>query len=175
MKDLQKEVIMRDAQQSFSRSGGSNRRSYSHSQRSRNSKNFSGNFKRRSRGNFGGKRKQKTFNPIHIVQQANQNLVEETQQEYKTIHQFADFDIQDQLKKNIQARGYETPTPIQDQIIPHILEGKDAVGIANTGTGKTAAFLLPLIHKVLEHYILTCTYMYMYILSSHTGADSSCV
>lgn len=65
-------------------------------------------------------------------------------------HQFADFDIAPELKANIVARGYATPTPIQDQVIPHVLQGRDVVGIANTGTGKTAAFLLPLIDKVLQ-------------------------
>jgi len=44
-----------------------------------------------------------------------------------------------------------TPTPIQDQVIPYILEGRDVVGIANTGTGKTAAFLLPLIDKIMRN------------------------
>jgi superfamily II DNA/RNA helicase len=43
-----------------------------------------------------------------------------------------------------------TPSPIQDQIIPHIMEGNDVVGLAQTGTGKTAAFLLPIIHKTLR-------------------------
>ncbi len=55
------------------------------------------------------------------------------------------------LKKNILAKGYENPTPIQDRAIPHILRGEDVVGIANTGTGKTAAFLIPLINKVLTN------------------------
>ncbi|MDP3646327.1 MAG: DEAD/DEAH box helicase [bacterium] len=54
------------------------------------------------------------------------------------------------LKHNVARKGYVIPTPIQDHAIPIVLEGKDIVGIANTGTGKTAAFLLPLIHKVLH-------------------------
>ena len=53
------------------------------------------------------------------------------------------------LKTNITRKGYVEPTPIQDKTIPHILRGSDLVGIANTGTGKTAAFLIPLINKVL--------------------------
>lgn len=64
-------------------------------------------------------------------------------------HAFADFAIHDALKKVIALKGYTTPTPIQDTSIPHILAGLDVVGIANTGTGKTAAFLIPLIHKVM--------------------------
>ncbi len=64
-------------------------------------------------------------------------------------HAFADFPIQEKLKANIVAKGYTAPTPIQDQSIPAVLSGSDVVGIANTGTGKTAAFLIPLINKVL--------------------------
>jgi ATP-dependent RNA helicase RhlE len=62
---------------------------------------------------------------------------------------FADFIIDQRLKKNIITKGYVTPTLIQDKTIPHILAGKDVVGIANTGTGKTGAFLIPLIQKVI--------------------------
>ena len=65
-------------------------------------------------------------------------------------HTFADFPIDPILKENITAKGYIAPTPIQDESIPHVLKGKDVVGLANTGTGKTAAFLLPLIDKVLK-------------------------
>jgi superfamily II DNA/RNA helicase len=65
-------------------------------------------------------------------------------------NKFSDFDINDHLKKNIAARGYETPTPIQDKTISHALLGQDVVGLAATGTGKTAAFLIPLIDKVMK-------------------------
>ncbi|MFZ1075471.1 MAG: DEAD/DEAH box helicase [Minisyncoccia bacterium] len=65
-------------------------------------------------------------------------------------HKFADFDINANLKKNIIAHGYELPTPIQDKAIPHALLGQDVVGLAETGTGKTAAFLIPLIDKVMK-------------------------
>ncbi len=69
---------------------------------------------------------------------------------YAPTHQFVDFAISNQLKTNIIERGYIVPTPIQDQVIPLILKGRDVVGIANTGTGKTAAFLVPLIDKVMR-------------------------
>lgn len=85
--------------------------------------------------------------PTRYVNKATQV---ESIPEYSASHQFADFDIAPELKANIIARGYSTPTPIQDQTIPHILNGRNVVGIANTGTGKTAAFLLPLIDKVLR-------------------------
>jgi len=62
---------------------------------------------------------------------------------------FSDFDFSPVLIDNIKNKGYLKPTPIQDEIIPHILEGRDVLGIANTGTGKTAAFALPLINQIL--------------------------
>ncbi|MFA7193437.1 MAG: DEAD/DEAH box helicase [Candidatus Paceibacterota bacterium] len=65
----------------------------------------------------------------------------------KIKHKFADFAFDTKLKEAIEKKGYVTPTPIQDQTIPFILEGRDVVGLANTGSGKTAAFLLPLITK----------------------------
>lgn len=66
-------------------------------------------------------------------------------------HKFADFQIDERLKKNVIAKGYELPTPIQDRAIPHVLRGDDVVGLAETGTGKTAAFLIPLIDKVVKN------------------------
>jgi len=61
---------------------------------------------------------------------------------------FADFDINPILKQNISAKGYIHPMPIQDKAIQPLLEGRDLIGTANTGTGKTAAFLIPLINKI---------------------------
>ncbi len=75
----------------------------------------------------------------------------ETEKHFIPEHSFGDFVIHPRLKENIAAKGYTAPTPIQDRIIPHILNGRDVVGIANTGTGKTAAFLIPLINKVLSN------------------------
>lgn len=63
---------------------------------------------------------------------------------------FASLSIDERIKQNVIAKGYTTPTPIQDQAIPYILEGRDIVGIANTGTGKTGAFLIPLLDKVVK-------------------------
>ena len=65
-------------------------------------------------------------------------------------HAFADFPLDRLLQENIKAKGFTTPTPIQDQVIPAILSHRDVIGTANTGTGKTAAFLIPLIQKVTQ-------------------------
>ena len=69
--------------------------------------------------------------------------------EYIQQNSFADFGLDPRLAANVVKAGYTTPTPIQDQTIPLLMEGRDVIGLANTGTGKTAAFALPLIHKIL--------------------------
>lgn len=69
-------------------------------------------------------------------------------EEYTPKYKFADFDLVEQLKNNITTKGYVTPTPIQDQAIPIVLNKQDIIGIADTGTGKTAAFIVPLINKI---------------------------
>jgi len=61
---------------------------------------------------------------------------------------FSDFDLPEGVLKSLSDSGYETPTPIQQQAIPALLEGRDLLGHAPTGTGKTAAFTLPLISKI---------------------------
>ncbi len=63
---------------------------------------------------------------------------------------FSDFGFDPTLMEGIEAMGYKTPTPIQEQAIPAILEGRDMIGSAQTGTGKTAAFLLPLIQRIVS-------------------------
>jgi len=65
-------------------------------------------------------------------------------------NRFLDFDIVETLKQNIANKGYGEPTPIQDKAILPILEGRDLIGLATTGTGKTAAFLVPLINKIYK-------------------------
>lgn len=63
---------------------------------------------------------------------------------------FSDLDLHKQVLKAVTAEGYETPTPIQLQAIPHLLDGRDLLGIAQTGTGKTAAFALPTLNHILK-------------------------
>ena len=70
---------------------------------------------------------------------------------YKPSNSFADFPFSEKLQANIVYQKYSTPTAIQDQTISHIIAGHDLIGIANTGTGKTAAFLLPLIDKISKN------------------------
>ncbi len=69
---------------------------------------------------------------------------------YVSKHTFSDFPFNPQLHKNIKGAGFTSPRPIQDQAIPTVLAGHDVFGMANTGTGKTAAFLLPLIEKIAK-------------------------
>ncbi len=101
-------------------------------------------FQRRPAG-----RKFGEFNDISKF--VNKAVITETVEKFVPEHRFADFQIEERLKQNIITKGYVTPTPIQDRAIPHILQGRDVVGIANTGTGKTAAFLIPLINKILHN------------------------
>ncbi len=63
---------------------------------------------------------------------------------------FKELGIAEPILRAIQAEGYETPTPIQEQAIPILLKGKDLLGVAQTGTGKTAAFGIPILHHLYE-------------------------
>jgi ATP-dependent RNA helicase RhlE len=63
---------------------------------------------------------------------------------------FTDLGLAEPLVRALEAKGYTTPTPIQAQAIPYVLEGRDLLGIAQTGTGKTAAFVLPSIQRLVE-------------------------
>ncbi len=68
---------------------------------------------------------------------------------FEPTHKFVDFGFDVRLQSNIDSHGYVNPTPIQDGSIHYVLEGRDLIGLANTGTGKTAAFLLPIIQRIL--------------------------
>src|SRR5437868_13792638 len=61
---------------------------------------------------------------------------------------FEDLALAAPLLKALATEGYASPTPIQTQAIPHVLAGRDLQGIAQTGTGKTAAFALPILHRL---------------------------
>lgn len=104
------------------------------------------NYKRsRSRG-FRGQNRGVSLNPLMFVKRA----VDVVETPYVPVNSFSGFPLDETVKENVLAHGFDKPTAIQDQAILPILEGRDLVGIANTGTGKTAAFLLPLITKVAK-------------------------
>ena len=63
---------------------------------------------------------------------------------------FNEFGLNEVLVRGIHALGFETPRPIQAETIPAGLDGRDVLGLAQTGTGKTAAFALPLLHRLLD-------------------------
>ena len=120
---------------------------YTGSQRAHNPYNrnkFSGNFKRKF---FHRGKRNKLAEKIEESRFVNMPSFTPTL-EYKPSHSFADFPFSEKLQANIRYCKYVQPTAIQDEAIPYIIAGKDVIGIANTGTGKTAAFLLPLIDKV---------------------------
>ncbi|MGI5841233.1 MAG: DEAD/DEAH box helicase [Patescibacteria group bacterium] len=72
-------------------------------------------------------------------------------EEVETLNSFTDFGFHGQLLKNIKTKGYTKPTEIQDKVIPLVTKNLDVLGIANTGTGKTAAYVLPLINKIIKN------------------------
>lgn len=126
--------------------GGSRGSSASAGSRSSGSSRFGGASRGGSR--FGARKK---FKGDHIdiskfVNRAT-TIVEEV---YTPTHTFANFKMDVKLKENIAKRGFVIPSPIQDQSIPNALEGRDIIGLANTGTGKTAAFLIPTLNKIIH-------------------------
>lgn len=66
---------------------------------------------------------------------------------------FTEFNFQPALLEGIEASNYETATPVQEQVIPPILAGRDVIASAQTGTGKTAAFLLPVMNYLLQNHV----------------------
>jgi len=112
--------------------------------RGQNNRSFGQHQPNRSNGRSRYRNKGASLNPLAFVRKA----VDVVEVPYVPTNSFSDFPLDEAVKRNILVRGYDKPTAIQDQAILPILEGRDLVGIANTGTGKTAAFLLPLITKV---------------------------
>lgn len=105
------------------------------------------NNKRRPHGGGGYKRQASTgrVDPNRYTATATPK-VEETA--YKAQYRFDDFPVSDLIKENLRKKGFDTPSPIQDQSIMPALEGRDVLGMASTGTGKTAAFAVPVLHKL---------------------------
>lgn len=87
------------------------------------------------------------FNPSQFI---NKNPANEAEEVYTPKHNFGTLGLNTRLVRTIASMGMTSPTPIQDQIILEIIAGRDVVGVAETGTGKTAAFLLPIIENTLK-------------------------
>lgn len=121
--------------------GGQNKHGRANNSRARSSAPYQN--RRRSGGS---KRHQDSqINPSKFISRATGSSATPA---YQAKHQFADFPFCEELQENISRKNYQTPSAIQDQAILPIMEGKDIIGLANTGTGKTAAFLLPIINKL---------------------------
>ncbi len=104
-------------------------------------------FKTRNFSNYRkNNQRNETIDPRKFI---NKAIIDQEKDYFIPKYKFQDFNINKQIIKNIENKKYTTPTPIQDKVIPIVLKGRDVVGIANTGTGKTAAFLIPLINKIL--------------------------
>jgi ATP-dependent RNA helicase RhlE len=97
--------------------------------------------------------KVKTIDPNRFV---NKAIAAVEEAPFEPTHTFRDFGFDQRLQHNIDAHGYSLPTPIQDGAIPFVSEGRDLIGLANTGTGKTAAFLLPTIQRMLHQQVKRC-------------------
>jgi superfamily II DNA/RNA helicase len=95
----------------------------------------------------GAGRTKQYIHPSKFVQEAR--VCEKA--EYLPTNSFEDFAVHGKILDNLKAKGYLQPYPIQDQTIPLVMQGKDVVGIANTGTGKTGAFAIPMIHDLVKH------------------------
>ncbi|MFT4532230.1 MAG: ATP-dependent RNA helicase RhlE [Candidatus Saccharimonadales bacterium] len=125
-------------------------RNYSSSARKpRRPSSFGG---RKSNGRTGGNRNRSRKHGQYIDPKKFVKAAKHTElTPYTPEHRFIDFEINDLLKKNLEAKGYIAPSQVQDKAIPIALKGGDVVGIANTGTGKTAAFMLPLLNKLMAN------------------------
>ncbi len=99
----------------------------------------------KSSGSRNGQRRGAYIHPSKFV---NKAVAKADEVVYDAKHKFVDFNFTPELQANIDHKGYVTPSAIQDQSIPFILEGRDVIGLANTGTGKTAAFALPIIERL---------------------------
>ncbi len=103
------------------------------------------------RGGFGGGRSGGRFMPkqldTRLFVRGAINLT--TEEEVIIEHKFSDFEVHPQIVKNLENLKFTDPTPIQDKTLKHGLSGTDIIGLADTGTGKTLAFVLPIINKIM--------------------------
>ncbi len=99
-----------------------------------------------SRSNKSRQPKKAYIHPSKFIQKANPV----SEAAYVPTNNFKDLAVNPLIKRNLSIIGFYSPSPIQDEAIPHGLAGKDIVGIANTGTGKTAAFAIPVLHRLIS-------------------------
>lgn len=105
------------------------------------------NSKSKRRGGGGSRKNTGSYiDPSRFVKAAKP--VEEAV--YTPQHNFADFPVNELLQRNLAQKNYVIPSPIQDKTIAVALEGRDVIGIASTGTGKTAAFAIPVLNKLIN-------------------------
>jgi superfamily II DNA/RNA helicase len=90
-------------------------------------------------------KKTEYIDPQRLIKAASISTVEP----YVATHSFEDFKLNPILKANLAHKGYAVPSPVQDQAIPAGLSGRDIIGLASTGTGKTAAFALPVLQRLM--------------------------
>ncbi len=129
-----------------SRSGGASRGGFSSGGRSGGRPSSGGN-----RGGGNRNKRKSSYERIDVSRFISKSTVIEKEEIYLPTHTFADFKIDAKLKLAIANKNYIYPSPIQDKSIPHALEGRDILGIADTGTGKTAAFLIPILNKIINN------------------------
>jgi superfamily II DNA/RNA helicase len=114
--------------------------------RSRRGGNQSRSFGSNNRGNSRRNNRGKAYiDPTKYINKAVEQI---DRVEFVPVHKFSDFGFVADLQANITKKGHEYPTAVQDGAIKPILEGRDVIGLANTGTGKTAAFVLPIINRL---------------------------
>lgn len=138
-------------------SAGGSRSSAGNSRSSGQSRGGSSFGNRSARPSFGGNRggggrnkRKSSYERIDVSRFISKSTVVEKEEIYLPTHTFGDFNIDQKLKLAIANKNYIYPSPIQDKSIARALEGRDILGIADTGTGKTAAFLIPIINKIIK-------------------------
>lgn len=121
------------------------RRNFSSHTKNNNSSNRRGQSSRRRGGR--NRAKQVYIDPARFIKEAKHSEVKA----YTPVNSFSDFVMHGSLKRNITKKGFINPTPVQDQTIEPGLDGQDIIGIAGTGTGKTTAFALPVLHRLISN------------------------
>ncbi len=113
-----------------------------------NRRDTAGADRRRPAFNRGRAPQKRQVSDIHASRFINKAVAPSEERPYVATHTFADFGLNDKTAATLAHIGYSEPSPIQDQTIEPGLRGRDIIGLANTGTGKTAAFLLPIIEHI---------------------------